>query len=82
MLFFYIYIYIYFFKSFKLVTTLLLFYVLGFFGRKACGILVPQPGIKPAPHHQTTREVPGMFFFKKLFGLNKLEHCSLLKCPS
>ena len=30
------------------VTILLLFYVLGFFGRKACGILAPRPGIEPA----------------------------------
>ena len=28
----------------------------GFFGREACGILTPQPGIKPA--HWTIREVP------------------------
>ena len=34
----------------EFVTILLLFYVLGFFfGRGACVILSPQPGIKPAP---------------------------------
>ena len=33
---------------FEFVTILLLFYVL-VFGRKACGILAPQPGIEPAP---------------------------------
>ena len=36
----------------EFVTILLLFYVLGcffFFGRGACGVLSPQPGIKPAP---------------------------------
>ena len=37
----------------------------GFFGCKACGILVPQPGIEPTHpvlegslNHWTTREVP------------------------
>ena len=35
------------FKVFiEFVTILLLFYVL-FFGHEACGILAPQPGIKP-----------------------------------
>ena len=41
------------FKVFiEFVTILLLFYVLDFFfffGRKACRILVPGPGIQPAP---------------------------------
>ena len=38
------------FKVFiEFVTILLLFYVFGFFGHKARGILTPQPGIKPAP---------------------------------
>ena len=32
----------------EFVTMLLLFYVLVFW-RQACGILAPQPGIKPAP---------------------------------
>ena len=44
-----------------------LFYIL-YFGLAACGILVPGPGIKPAPpavemqslNHWTTREVPSM----------------------
>ena len=37
------------FKVFiEFVTILLLFYVL-VFGCEACGILAPQPGIKPAP---------------------------------
>ena len=32
------------------VVVLLLFYVLiFFFGSEACGILAPQPGVKPAP---------------------------------
>ena len=36
------------FKVFiEFVTILLLFYVLVFFGRKACGILAPRPGIEP-----------------------------------
>ena len=36
------------FKVFvEFVTLLLLFYALVFFDPKACGILVPQPGIKP-----------------------------------
>ena len=39
-----------FFKVFiEFVTILLLFYVLGIFGRKACGILFLQPGIEPTP---------------------------------
>ena len=32
----------------EFVTILLLFYVL-VFGQKACGILVPQPAVEPAP---------------------------------
>ena len=39
------------FKVFiEFVTILFLFYVFGFFGREACGILAPQPGIEPTPH--------------------------------
>ena len=39
-----------FLKSFiGFVAILLFFSVLFFFGHEACGILVPQPGIKPAP---------------------------------
>ena len=42
-----------------------------FFGRAACGILVPQPGIEPVPpaleaqslNHWSTREVPGAPFY-------------------
>ena len=38
------------FKAFaELVTILILFYVLAFFGQEACGILAPQSGIKSAP---------------------------------
>ena len=38
------------FKVFiKFVTIFILFYVLVFWGYKACGILTPQPGIKPTP---------------------------------
>ena len=38
------------FKVFiEFVTRLPLFYVFGFLGCEACGILVPRPGIKPAP---------------------------------
>ena len=33
----------------EFVTILLLFYVFWFFGHEACGILAPQPGIKPTP---------------------------------
>ena len=33
----------------EFVTTLLLFYVLFFFGHKACEILAPQPGIELSP---------------------------------
>ena len=39
------------FKVFiEFFTILFLFYVFGFFGREACGILAPQPGIEPTPH--------------------------------
>ena len=31
----------------EFVIVLLLFFVLFFFGPKACGILAPQPGIEP-----------------------------------
>ena len=48
------------------VTILLLFYV-WFFGRDACGILVPRPGIKPAPPalegEVLTTEPPGKSLF-------------------
>ena len=38
------------FKVFiEFVPILLLFLYFGFFGREACGILAPQPGIEPAP---------------------------------
>ena len=38
------------FKVFiEFVTTLLLFYILGFFGRETCGILVLRPGIERVP---------------------------------
>ena len=38
------------FKVFiELVTVVLQFYVLGFFGHKACGILAPWPGIEFVP---------------------------------
>ena len=38
------------FKVFiEFVTVLLMFYVFGFFGHEAGGILAPQPGIKPSP---------------------------------
>ena len=38
------------FKVFiKFITIFILFYVLVFWGYKACGILTPQPGIKPTP---------------------------------
>ena len=33
----------------ELVTTLLLFHVLFFFGYEACEVLTPQPGTAPAP---------------------------------
>ena len=44
------------------------FWCVCFYGRKACGILVPQPGIEPgpssvkawSPNHLTAREVPFM----------------------
>ena len=36
------------FTFIEFVTILLLFYVL-VFGQKACGILVPQPAVEPAP---------------------------------
>ena len=40
------------FKVFiEFVTILLLFYILGFFGREAHGILVPLLGIEPSPLH-------------------------------
>ena len=57
-----------FFKVFiEFVTILLLFYVLGFFGPKPCGILAPGPGIEPAlpalePEVLTTGP-PGESFF-------------------
>ena len=39
------------------------FWVLGFFGHEACGILAPWPGIEPAPHtlesKVLTTELPG-----------------------
>ena len=35
--------------SIEFVTILLLFYVFWFFGREACGIPAPRPGIEPAP---------------------------------
>ena len=31
----------------EFITILLLFYVFGFFGHEACGVLAPWPGIKP-----------------------------------
>ena len=31
------------------VTTLLLLFMFWFFGQESCGILIHQPGIKPAP---------------------------------
>ena len=34
----------------EFITVLLLFLHLGFFGPEACGILVPQPGIKDHLH--------------------------------
>ena len=38
------------FKVFiEFATILLLFYVFVFLGHEACGILAPQPGIKPVP---------------------------------
>ena len=38
------------FKVFiEFVTILLLFYVFWFFGREACGILAPRPGIEATP---------------------------------
>ena len=38
------------FKVFiEFVIISFLFYILGFFGHKACGILAPQPGSKPTP---------------------------------
>ena len=38
------------FKVFiEFFTVLLMFYVFGFFGHEAGGILAPQPGIKPSP---------------------------------
>ena len=38
------------FKVFiEFVTTLLLFYVFWFFGREACGVSAPWPGVEPAP---------------------------------
>ena len=38
------------FKVFiELITISLLFYVFGFFGHEACGILASRSGIKPAP---------------------------------
>ena len=57
------------FKVFiEFVTTLLLFYIVAFFGCKACGVLAPKPGIESAhtpsprigrqsPDHWSTREV-------------------------
>ena len=53
----------------SLFVTILHLLLVCFFGRGVCGILVPQPGIEPAPpalergrlHHWTVREVPGDF---------------------
>ena len=54
----------------KLLTVFVFCFWGVFFGYTACGILVPQPGIKsvsPAvearsPNHWTTREFPVIFF--------------------
>ena len=54
----------FFFFNFKEVFLFLFIYL---FGRAACGILVPQPGMEPSPpaveeqslNHWTAREVPG-----------------------
>ena len=63
------------FKVFiEFVTTLLLFYIVAFFGCKACGVLAPKPGIEPAhtpslrtgrqsPNHWSTREVLFIYTF-------------------
>ena len=50
----------------------------------AYGILVPHPGIEPAPpaveawslNHQTAREVPGLIYFKTR------NLCFLTPCPA
>ena len=54
----------------ELVTILFLFYVVVFFGLKACGILIPDQGPNPHPcigrqssNHGTSREVPQMILF-------------------
>ena len=54
----------------EFVTTLLLFFMLWFFGHEACGILAPWPGIKPTLsafeawrlNHWGAREVPSVTF--------------------
>ena len=54
----------------EFVSILFLFYILWFFDRKACGILVPQIAIEPPTsalegdlNHCITREVPKYLIF-------------------
>ena len=68
------------FKVFiEFVTTLLLFYIVAFFGCKACGVLAPKPGIEsahtPPPALEgkvLTTGAPGKSFLFVLF--NKPQH--------
>ena len=63
-----------------------------FFSCKACGILAPQPGIKPVPPpldckvHWTAREVPTLFISDRTlytpFSSNHLFKEASSDCPS
>ena len=75
------------FKVFtEFVTILLLFYVYGFFGHKACGILAPWPGIEPTPPpvkgEVPTTGPPGKshtsFLFKIMIWWKPLQFCECL----
>ena len=67
------------------LSVFLFYFILFFFGSTACGILVPQPGIKAmplavearSPNHWTAREVPLVSFF---FILDVLKFHSLCVC--
>ena len=56
------------------IFTFKILFIYLYFGHAARGILVPQPGIEPAPpavkawslNHWTSREVPDMYWFKLL----------------
>ena len=63
----------------ELIATLLLFFL--FSGREACGILVPQPGIEPAPLQKGeigTTGPPGRFP-KRQLGAGMRPHLGPIK---